>query len=208
MIDTQRFVPVSEQIRSDTRMQLGISEKTFVITCHCNMRAVKRPEDILYIAERVAKHSKRPILLYMIGPQRKHLLALAQDRVQSAEVKWLGIARDVERYLSVSDVEINCSWHDSFNMSLAEAMACAVPCVSTDVVGVGKEILAAKAGFLFPYVPYDIDGDNRYVEAIDTILHLAEDEEERQAMGKGGAEHARQIFAPELITEQYLAFLD
>lgn len=207
MIDTQRFVAVSEQVRADTRMRLGISDDTFVITCHCNMRAVKCPEDVLYIAESVAKRSKRPILLYMIGPQRKHLLALTQDKVQSAKVKWVGIARDVERYLSVSDVELNCSWHDSFNMSLAEAMACGVPCISTDVVGVGDEILAGKAGFLFPYVAPEIDEGNRYAEAIDTILHLTKAEEERHIMGKRGAEHASQVFSPELITEQYLALL-
>jgi glycosyltransferase involved in cell wall biosynthesis len=208
MIDTKRFVAVSEQARCDIRAQLGLSDETFVITCHCNMRPVKCPEDVLYIAEKVAKRSNRPILLYMIGPIREDLMPLTAHIRSSVDVQWLGIARDVEKYLQASDVEINCSWHDSFNMSLAEAMACSVPCVSTDVVGVGKEILAADAGFLFPYLPAATGDEKRYQEAVNYVLHLSEAENERKAMGKRGADHALKVFAPELITEQYLALFE
>jgi glycosyltransferase involved in cell wall biosynthesis len=87
-------------------------------------------------------------------------------------------------------------------------MACAVPCVSTDVVGVGKEILAAEAGFLFPYIAPELDDEQRYREAIDYILFLTESEQERSAIGIRAAKHAMDVFAPELITEQYLALFD
>lgn len=205
MIDAERFVPLSEEMRRDVRKELAIPDEAFVMTCHCNMRAVKRPEDVLHIAEEVAKRSERPILLFMIGPLRKHLMELTEEIVHTARVEWMGVSADVETYLQISDVELNCSWHDSFNMSLAEAMACAVPCVSTDVVGVGAEILAADAGFLFPYIPYEEDDEQRYRAAIDYIVNLTESEEERMVMGKRAAEHASRVFAPELITGQYLA---
>lgn len=209
MIDAHRFVRISAEARDELRRKLVIPDDTFVITCHCNMRAVKRPEDVLHIAEQVAKKSKRPVMLYMIGPIRKHLQQLALETVHIAQVKWLGISSEVEVFLQISDVEINCSWHDSFNMSLAEAMACAVPCVSTDVVGVGKEILAADAGFLFPYIPApEILPETRYSEAIKYIVHLSEAEEERQAIGKRASEHAMHVFAPDLITGQYMALFD
>jgi UDP-glucose:(heptosyl)LPS alpha-1,3-glucosyltransferase len=63
-------------------------------------------------------------------------------------VEWHGVVSDAERYLRISDVELNLSLHDSFNLSLAEAMSCGIPVVSTSIVGIADHIKSARAGFL------------------------------------------------------------
>jgi glycosyltransferase involved in cell wall biosynthesis len=203
MIEMERFRPPSKAEKAAARQTLAIPEGAFVISSHSNMRPMKRPEDVLEIAGRVARQFGKPVVLLLVGPERQHLQA--QDGL---DIRWIGLVDDVEKYLFASDLELNCSWHDSFNLSLAESMACAVPCVSTDVVGVGSEILAAKAGVLFPYVPYEDGQAERYADAVQAIIEIAENPALGQAMGEGGAAHAAKVFAPERLREAYLNLLE
>jgi glycosyltransferase involved in cell wall biosynthesis len=132
----------------------------------------------------------------------------AKLELAHVDIRWIGVVDDVETYLIPSDLEINCSSDDSFNLSLAEAMACAVPCVSTDIVGVGKEILAAKAGVLFPYLlPREREG-LYYEDAVKAILEIAQNPKLGQAMGDAGAAHAAKVFSQNYLREQYLALLE
>jgi glycosyltransferase involved in cell wall biosynthesis len=52
--------------------------------------------------------------------------------------------RDTALYHKVADVAVNTSMHDSFNVSLAESLACGVPVVSSETSGV-MELVRGKA---------------------------------------------------------------
>lgn len=56
------------------------------------------------------------------------------------QFRLLGVRRDVHRIIAALDVLVSCSVTESFSNVLGEAMACGVPCVSTDV-GSAVEIL-------------------------------------------------------------------
>jgi L-malate glycosyltransferase len=207
MIEMRRFHPPGAAEKAAARLALNIPVGAFVMSNHSNMRPRKRLEDVLEIAGRVARQLPQPVVLLLVGPEVPRLMAYAQTELSHLDIRWIGVVDDVETYLIPSDLELNCSSDDSFNLSLAEAMACAVPCVSTDVVGVGKEIVAAGAGVLFPYVPYEEGQKGRYEDAVEAILEIARNPALGQAMGERGAAHAVKVFAAEHLREQYLALM-
>jgi glycosyltransferase involved in cell wall biosynthesis len=208
MIENSRFRPPSPAEKGAAREAMNIPEGAFVISNHSNMRPRKRMEDVLEIVARVARQLSQPVVLLLIGPEVPRLIELAKAELAHVDVRWIGVVDDVETYLIPSDLELNCSSDDSFNLSLAEAMACAVPCVSTDIVGVGKEILAAKGGVLFPYIPPRDREGVYYEDAVEAILKIAQNPAFGQAMGESAAAHAAKVFSQEHLREQYLDLLE
>ncbi|MEL7433732.1 MAG: glycosyltransferase [Chloroflexota bacterium] len=213
MIEADRFVMPTPEKRKAIRTELGFDDDDFVMTTHSNFRRIKRPKDVLRIAEQVGAQLERPAHIIMMGTERPELHAFAETTLKHTQVHWMGVVTDVERYLGASDVEINCCAHDSFNLSLAEAMACGVPVVSTDLVGVSTHIKAANAGYLFPYEPdahYDEAAytGNRYTDAVAYICKLADNEIERRAIGKRGSVYTHTHLRPEDLLGGYLKLLD
>jgi len=199
-LDLHRFSPPTEWDPVPRRLALGISPDSFVITSHSNMRPVKRPEDVIAIADTCAKLCERPVTLVMIGPRTE----TQRGRCANLTVVETGVLPDVVPYLHISDAELNCSTHDSFNLSLAEAMACGVPCVSTDVVGISKEIGASGGGHLFS--PTEPLGEDH--SAVNFLLGLARSNKKRRDIGCKGSLHIREILSPEAIGKHYRSLLE
>jgi glycosyltransferase involved in cell wall biosynthesis len=200
-VDSSRFKPGPPDYRHAVRQSLGFVPEAFVISHHSNMRRIKRPEDVLAVAALVAKHlSPCPVHLLMIGPEPPKLQRLPTGPLN---VVWTGVKRDVERYLMASDVELNLSAHDSFNLSLAEAMACGVPVVSTSVVGIAPHIQESGGGFIIPLVdtkqrPVQHGG---YRDAVSAIVTLARLPEKRAKMAHVAALYAAREFSPQKSTQ-------
>jgi glycosyltransferase involved in cell wall biosynthesis len=204
ILDFNRFHPVDRETKQNMRSQFGIPLDNFVISAHSNMRPVKSPQDLVYISSELAKITNGNITLLLIGPK----IDIQIPEIRNFSVMQLGVIDRVEMYLWISDVELNCSWHDSFNLSLAEAMACGLPLVTTDVVGIGKEIQAGECGFLFPYESISPNGNNiKYQSAINFLLKLLNSIEIREQMGENSSLHARNVFDSEKITLNYLKLL-
>ncbi len=203
MLDFSRFHPVSDEIKLAIRQELGIPMDAFVIISHSNMRPVKRPDDVISISSRVAESISRDVTLLMVGPKAETRPA---DPPSYLRVIRTGIVEHVERFIAASDAELNCSWHDSFNVSLAESMACGLPCVSTDVVGIGEEIAKADAGFLFPYedLAESDRSTTRYSSAVEFLNELSRSEPLRTKLGKNASEHAAKAFAASTIMPKYM----
>lgn len=206
MLDFERFHPVAEQARLAYRQTLGISESSFVICSHSNMRPVKHPDDVILVADAVAKELDRDVVLLMVGPEQKLEIEQTADNLL---IMWPGIVADVERFLWVSDVELNLSSHDSFNLSLAEAMACGLPCISTNIVGIATEISKSKGGFLFEYSPRmrNTSIHSRYKDLIQQMLLLAKNDDLRQEVGTNASRHAFSVFNPNRILPKYTSML-
>lgn len=208
--EVQTFKPsISDHIRPPTdnerlrsRSELGIAAQDFVVSMHCNMRAVKDPHAVVDVAKRVAERLRsRRVFLLMSGPEIELERGLDPLRVQQ-----MGVIPDVRAVLHAADVEINLSRHDSFNLSLAEAMASALPVVTTDIVGVSDDIRMAKCGVLVPLAK-DNTFPARYSTAVDALCDLATDENLRREMGARGAEWANHEFTENSLWQQLSLFL-
>lgn len=63
------FRPPTSDERATARRTLDIPPDAFTISCHCNMRPVKRPWDVIEVASAVGIRVSRPVVLLMIGPK-------------------------------------------------------------------------------------------------------------------------------------------
>ena len=185
LIDASRFHPIPAAERVKRRRAMRIPQEAFVISHHSNLRAVKRPLEVLLFAQEVARRLlPRPVHLIISGPASRILKTQTTDPLK---IKWQGISHNVELPLSVSDVELNLSAHDSFNLSLAEAMASGVPVITTAVVGIAPHIIRSEGGRVGGFAT---KGAAAYQDLVSAVIQLARDPVAAEEMGRRGASYA------------------
>lgn len=234
ILDTAKFTPVSHEIKEKLKREFGLLDDAMVIINHSNMRPIKRPQDVIKVVEIASRQAKRKIVLLMVGPCQDSLLETLFDVRWEAEIiagrkimkseyltiYWTGIVSNVEDYLRISDIAINCSLHDSFNISLMEAMASGVPCVTTNIVGIAPQVLASQGGYLSEVNNlelFEIDkllqncDDRKFInheDMADKLIRLVENDTERQERGVSAAKYFHSHFAPEVILKKYETLFD
>jgi len=115
------------------------------------------------------------------GPEEAALRSLARTLGVSERVHFVGelAEEDLPAYLASSDIYVSTALSDGgLAASTAEAMACAVPVIITDVADNGDWIRAGDTGYLIP--PRDV----RALAA--QILYLATHPEVRASVGARG----------------------
>lgn len=228
ILNTDEFHPYRPVDRQKARDALGIGRNAVVAIHHSNMRPVKNP---LLTVEIMKDASLRfspshPLWLLLVGP---HPVLDGLEPVEwpfrqneitevtpGLRLLWTGLADNVVRYLMAADFAVNFSFHDSFNISLMEAMACGLPSISTDVAGIAEHIVKCGGGFVVPttvtgcYTP-DINAPalrtmsllQNPAECVDTVVKLASDEKLRESMGVRSSEYIRERFCEERIAGIY-----
>jgi glycosyltransferase involved in cell wall biosynthesis len=161
-VDVERYRPTTLAGKCDLRCQLGIPENQLTLLACSNMRPVKGIRETLAIAAEVARH--RQTTLIMVGPITIDLIcALGGNSVPSDVpsgcmiqsgpllIYLAGLQKETIHFHQASDLAVCTSYHDSFNLSLAESLACGTPVVSSDVVGICEIVRRYNCGLLFPF---------------------------------------------------------
>lgn len=234
ILDDQKFKLISWEMKEKLKGVFGLSPGAIVIINHSNMRPIKKPQDVIEVVELASRQTKRELVLLMVGPCQDNLLEFISDmdwetrifdnckimKSKYLTIYWTGIVPNAEDYLRISDIAINCSLHDSFNISLMEAMASGVPCVTTDVVGIAPHILASQGGYLSKVSNIELfeidkllqsDNGRKFInheDMVDKLIHLIENDVERQERGEKASEYFHSHFAPELILKKYQILFD
>ncbi|MFF3684699.1 glycosyltransferase family 4 protein [Streptomyces sp. NPDC002187] len=135
--------------------------------------------------------------IYGSGDQRERLRARIDELALYNQVHLMGAHSPIEPEWAKGAIAVSTSRHESFGMTLVEAMRCGVPMVSTDCDYGPREIIQDGVdGLLVPV------GD---VTAIaQGLLRLIDDEGLRRGMAKAAADNARR-FDPGVVTKQYEA---
>ena len=140
------------------------------------------------------------------GPEKKDL----ELRITNYELKdkvvfldWM-LNDELPALLSEADVFVFPSrpiggWEEQFGYAMAEAGACGVPVVATNIGSIGEVVIDGRSGFLVE--PND---PGQLAEAINKILSNPELAEE---MGKFGREYVEKNFSHKIIAGKILNFL-
>src|SRR5205823_5978835 len=114
-----------------------------------NFRAVKRISDAIRAFKIILDSGvKAKFLLVGDGPDRAECEALARELGIWQQTRFLGKQAELASILSISDVFLIPSGNESFGLSALEAMACAVPVVSSDVGGLPEVNVDGETGFI------------------------------------------------------------
>jgi glycosyltransferase involved in cell wall biosynthesis len=188
-VDVRRFFP-SPQRRNEGRRLLEIPPDAPVIGSIGRLDMQKEPLAAARIFRRVFNAVPEAYFVFVgQGPLADATRQEVQRLGFAERVRFTGFRRDVESLYPVFDIHILLSRLEGFGISTAEAMACGVPVVATNVPGTQEVLAASSAGVLVRYGAED--------ETVQALTFLLSDPQRRSAMSEAGRESAVARFSRE-----------
>jgi glycosyltransferase involved in cell wall biosynthesis len=161
--------------RAEIRRELELADSDVVAIWVGSLDERRDPLSVVRAAERTAT----PLLIVGEGPLRSEV-----ERAAQAHVRILGHRTDVPRLLAAADVFVLMSQREGLSFALLEAMAHGLPAI---VAHIPENIEATgDSGVAVPY------GDEAAVAT--ALRRLAEDGEERAALGAKARQRAADLF--------------
>jgi glycosyltransferase involved in cell wall biosynthesis len=169
------------------RSTFGIGPDEGVLVCVANLNPLKRV-DVVLEALTILRGASRSCKCFVVGTgqladelrEKARLLGL------SGTVFFIGHADDVRPYLDAADVYVTASDREGLPLAVAEAMACRLPCVATDIGGHNELVVHGETGLLVP--PGSPGALARAIE------HLLAHPEVREAMGRAARRRVEEHF--------------
>lgn len=145
--DLASFAAVDDAAREQARRSLAIPDGAKVISTVGRLTAIKQHRLMLDTVARVAaRHPQVVALIAGDGELRRDLESYAAQLGIAGRVRFLGWRRDLATIYAATDVFVLTSRNEGTPVALIEAMATAVPGVSTDVGGVKDVITGDEVG--------------------------------------------------------------
>lgn len=185
--------------RYEVRSRLGIPATPPLVLYVARVVPEKRPELFIQVAARV--HAIRPDVVFALvgsGPGldqvRREVQALGLDGVFAAP----GFVDDLPSTYHAADIFLSTSRYEGFGLAVAEALACGLPVVSTDVGGVRDVI--DDSGIL-------VDRDDPDLLAR-KVLALLDDPERRSRLSKSARARADTALDSRQTAREFEAFYE
>jgi glycosyltransferase involved in cell wall biosynthesis len=145
----------SGALRIDSRRQLGLEPKTVLLGAVARLYPQKNLSLFLRALAKLSMLQEWKALVVGDGPERRQLLALADELRLTDRVIWLGARAEVEAWLAAMDVFVHTSDFEGMPNAVMEAMAMGLPVVASAVDGTCELIEDGVSGYLLP--PGDVD---------------------------------------------------
>jgi N-acetyl-alpha-D-glucosaminyl L-malate synthase BshA len=170
-----------------------------IIAHTSNFRKVKRVEDVIRIFDKIIQHTPAKLLMIGDGPERARAEEMCRELDTCDHVRFLGKQEAVEEILSVCELFLLTSEHESFGLSALEAMACEVPVISTNAGGIPEVNIDGVTGFLNNVG--DVDG------MAGNALKLLSDKAMLKQFKQNAFKHAKEFDIAKILP-RYIALYD
>ena len=198
-VDTEGFSPAID--KAEARAQIGVPEDDFVIVYVAGLRPKKEHACALSaVAKAVRRGVPAQLLIVGDGECRDSLRRAVAEMSLGERVTFCGAVDDVARYLRASDVGMLLSSTEGPSLAVAEAMACGLPVIATDVGGLPDTVKPGRNGLLVPV------GDSE--AACDAIEQLWRDPGVLSTMGRAARAFVLEERDLGVISERYLRILE
>ena len=197
--DVQQFRP-DVQARISLRQSLGVAPDTQLIGLIARYHPMKDHDNFLQAAILIRKkHSSVKFVLMGkdVDASNRKIMSFLQETAMEEQVFLLGERTDVALVTAALDVAVNASRGESFPNAVGEAMACAVPCVVTDV-GDSARIVGETGKVVPPRNPVAL------AEAINDLLDAPSSE--RENFGHAARLRIIEHFSIQHIASEYEGF--
>jgi glycosyltransferase involved in cell wall biosynthesis len=180
-VDLDEFRPPSD--RTEVRRQLGLSNsETIILFCGHSFKRKGLDRAVLAL-----RQMREPARLVIVGrDDSAPYLALANRVGVAQRLEFIGPRTDTWRFYQAADIFLLPTRVDLWGMTIAEAMATAVPPVTTTGAGAADVVTSETDGFVLPE-PLDIDC------LATTLDRLAGDHELRHRIGEAAERRARNL---------------
>ncbi len=143
-VDLDRF---KRQDKEHFRKIIATNNEKLIIHTS-NFRKVKRVEDVVRAFEIIHRKVKSKLLMVGDGPERSNAEALCRELHLCDDIIFLGNQNPVEELYSIGDLFLMPSESESFGLSALEAMACGIPCVTSNTGGLPEVNLDGVTGYV------------------------------------------------------------
>jgi N-acetyl-alpha-D-glucosaminyl L-malate synthase BshA len=137
-----------ENTFTDCQRDLMAKPEERIITHVSNLRPVKRITDVIEIFDRIQKEIPAKLLMVGDGPEKERAEALCRLKGIENKVLFVGNSNEIDKILCFSDLFLLPSESESFGLAALEAMACAVPVISSNTGGLPEVNEEGISGFL------------------------------------------------------------
>ena len=148
-VDTDRFRP-DQALRSEQRAEWGLGDDQIAIGVLARLDPMKGHASFLRAAAKV--HGLRGDVRFLFigaGPEQRELMELAATLGLADVVAFTGMTEDPVRALNGLDICCSPSaFGEGFSNAIAEAMACGIPVIATDVGDSAR--IVGGAGLVVP----------------------------------------------------------
>ena len=165
-----------------------------------NFRPVKRVIDVIEVAYRVMKKIPLKVMMIGDGPERSVAEARARELEIAQHVVFLGKQENVYLLLSSSDVFLMPSRLESFGLAALEAMACGIPCVTSNAGGLKELVKEGISGYTAPVG--DVD------KMAQLVIGILGDDESYLRFSRCAREYAFENYHIDKIIPQYISLYE
>ncbi|GAA3295648.1 hypothetical protein GCM10020218_077120 [Dactylosporangium vinaceum] len=199
-IDTTRFTPLTPAERTAARQRLDWSDDEFVLLFVHRLSYRKGARLLAPLYDAVTATAPRPVRLAVAGDGPDRSLIDGQAAVRE-RMQVLGAVpnRDLPAVYAAADCVVMPSYEEGFARVLLEAMACAVPVVTTDAGG-SVDVVGAD----YPHI-VAVGDLPAFVAAVHDVMSMSA--QQRAALGARMRERARSRFSPERIAHMLAAIV-
>ncbi len=196
--DVTRFHPDAEA-RAALRQEFGVSPDTILIGLVGRWNVEKDHPNLLAAFSRLAGKRKN-IALLLVGagcaPDNAELTAQVERHGLRARVVLAGQRSDIPGVMNALDLHVLSSSSEAFPNVVAEAMACGIPCVVTDVGDAA--LIVGETGWVVP--PADATS---LAGAIDRALDVRENPEQWRTIQSAARQRVVETFSLERMIKAY-----
>jgi len=177
------------------RGELGLKDE-FVFACVGRLHPSKGHKYLIEAVDHLREtHPFIRILIIGDGPLQKGLIEQAQTRGLHEQINFIGYRNDVYRILAASNALVQPSIFEGFGLASAEAMACGLPVISTNLPSIAEVVQHEKTGILVPL------GDS---QALSKAMATFVDNPVLAAThGANGKQRVEKMFSSQVIVQQY-----
>jgi glycosyltransferase involved in cell wall biosynthesis len=187
-VDTARYAP---QVRKD-------NDRRLVVLMASRLLWDKGVGEFIQAARLLSETNLKFVLVGQPDPSNPATVSQADVDAWIAEgvITYLGHRDDMHVVLQEADIVCLPSYREGFPKVLLEAMACGLPCITTDVPGCRAAVRHNDNGLLIPV--------NDSIALANAISTLAQNQEMRSVMGQRGRTRALEEFSQEQINKMTL----
>lgn len=191
-VDVNRFRldPVS---RAQLRAELGLMENDILIGLCARFHPTKDHSTFIKAASKIPD-AHFLLCGHDVTESNSALMKMINEAGIRSRCHILGSRNDMPRVYSVLDLLVSSSRSEAFPLTIAEAMACGLPCVVTDVGDSAR--IVGETGRVVP-----ADDSFALTEAVESLRSL--NSEAFRQLGALARERVEKLYNLEMVTERY-----